>query len=73
MKRIIIAATALALSSSMAFADKPNNNGAGGQAVKQANQDLKAAGTNLGQAKKSAGITGIGQEVSAINQDANHD
>lgn len=75
MKNIIIAAAALALSSSMALADQPaanEDNGAGGQAVKAVNELLKASGTNLGQAKKAAGITGIGSAVSQINQDANH-
>jgi hypothetical protein len=79
MKTIIIAATALALSSSMALADQPAanaDNGAGGQAVKAANEILKAEGTNLGQAIKTARDAGgevkLGKEVSAINQDANH-
>ena len=72
MKNVLIVASVIAFSASAVMADKPNNKGSGGQAVKEFNQDLKEFGSNLGQAKKEAGVTGIGQAVSAINQDSNH-
>ncbi|MBB3713695.1 hypothetical protein FHS00_003300 [Limimaricola variabilis] len=72
MKKFMLAVSILAFSSSTALADKPNDKGAGGQAVKALNQDLKDTDTNLGQLKKDLGITGIGSEVSAINQDSNN-
>ncbi|MEY8140573.1 hypothetical protein [Falsihalocynthiibacter sp. CO-5D18] len=75
MKKLLITTTIIAFSASMAMADQPAenaDNGAGGQAVKAVNEALKAAGTNLGQAKKAAGITGLGEAVSSINDAANH-
>ncbi|MEY8097400.1 hypothetical protein AB9F29_08240 [Falsihalocynthiibacter sp. S25ZX9] len=76
MRKLFITTTIIAFSASMAMADQPAenvNNGAGGQAVKATNEALKAAGTNLGQWKKDVGLTGIGEIVSSINDDANHD
>lgn len=72
MKKLLVTTTIVAFSASMAMADKPNNNGAGGQVVKTVNKALRAAGTNLGQVKKAAGVTGVGETVSAINDAANH-
>jgi len=78
MKSIILAATALALSSTMAFAERAeeNVNGAGGQAVKLSTEYLRAEGTSLGQLFKEAKDEGVtfnwGEAVSGVNQDANH-
>jgi hypothetical protein len=84
MKKIIIAAAALALSSSMAMADQPaenENNGAGGQALKEVNELIKENPElfdtkGLGQPLKSGDLTGgpsLGSLVSEINQETNHD
>jgi opacity protein-like surface antigen len=77
MKSIILAATALALSSTMAFAERAeeNDNGAGGQHVKDSTEFLRAQGVSLGQAFKGARDAGyavdLGEAVSGINQEAN--
>lgn len=56
MKRIVVTVAVIALTAGVAMADKPNNNGSGGQVVKSVNKGLKEAGTNLGQFKKTLGL-----------------
>ena len=73
MKLLIAATTALALLSTAALAEDTNPKGAGGAVVSAANQALHDAGTNLGQVKKDAGLTGaqFGGLVSTLNHVSN--
>ncbi len=79
MRNLFISAVVLTFSATVANAEKPNEKGAGGQAVKEINEFLKDIGTNLGQTKKAVGYGGknaplgtFGADVSEINQAANH-
>lgn len=73
MKKLLVAASALALSAGMAFADDTNPKGAGGAAVSQTAHEAKEAGTNIGQGAKEMGVTGkeAGAAISDLNRESN--
>lgn len=73
MKKVLVAASALALSAGMALADDTNPKGAGGAAVSQTAHEAKEAGTNIGQGAKDMGVTGkdAGPVISDLNRQSN--